>query len=151
IGMRASVVVSNSGAAFIGKEIVGTTPIVFTAGDDPAKSGLVSSLSRPGGTVTGVSFYDVPLAAKRLGLLLDLVPGATTVAAIVDPGFGPSVEEVAGLQAAAAKIRQRLILMQVRENEIETALAEIARSGASALHIGSGPLYNAKRERIAAL
>ena len=152
VSLRAVAIVGNSTATAAGKVAAGNTPIIFVAGADPVKSGIVTNLSRPGGTITGVSFYDVPLAGKRLGLLLDLVPAATGIAILVDPSFGPFQEELTGLEAAARPInRQLTIFRAVNESEIEAAFTAISRSGAGGVHIGSGPMFNTHRQKIVAL
>lgn len=152
VGLRAAAIVGNSTAIAAGRAAVGDTPVVFVAGDDPVKAGHVVSLNRPGGTLTGVSFYDVPLAGKRLGLLLDLVPASASIAVLVDPVFAPFQEELISLEAAAQPIKRQLTIFRAtNETEIEAAFAAIAKSGAGGVHVGSGPMFNTHRRKIVAL
>lgn len=152
VSLGAAAIVANSTATVAGRTAAGSTPVIFVAGDDPVKNGLVTSLSRPGGTLTGVSFYDVPLAGKRLGLLLDIVPAAAGIAVLVDPSFGPFQEELTGLEAAARPIKRQLnIFRAANESEIEQAFTAISRSGAGGVHIGSGPMFNTHRQKIVTL
>lgn len=152
VSLRAAAIVGNSTATAAGKTAAGDTPIVFVAGDDPVKAGHVASLNRPGGTVTGVSFYDVPLAGKRLGLLLDLVPASASIAVLVDPVFAPFEEELTSLEAAARPIKRQLTIFRAaNEAEIEAAFTAMAKSGAGGVHIGSGPMFNTHRKKIVTL
>src|SRR5262249_2277205 len=135
-----------------GRDAAGNTPLVFVTGEDPVKGGLVTNLNRPGGTLTGVSFYDVPLAGKRLGLLLDLVPADAAIAGLVEPSFAPLQEELTGLEAAARPINRQLsIFHSTSESEIEAAFSAISKSGAGGVHVGSGPLFNTYRKKIVTL
>lgn len=152
LDLRASVIVANNVAIMSGRTVIGTTPVVFVSGNDPVKGGIVTNLSRPGGTMTGVSFYAVPLSAKRLGLLADLVPGAASIAVLVDPSFAPSADELAALEAAAPKLGRKLAVFKATNaQETEEAFAAIAQSGAGGLHVGNGPFFNGHRLRILAL
>jgi putative tryptophan/tyrosine transport system substrate-binding protein len=152
VSLRAAAIVGNSTATAAGRTAAGDTPIVFVAGDDPVKAGHVASLNRPGGTITGVSFYDVPLAGKRLGLLLDLVPASASIAVLVDPVFAPFEEELTSLEAAALPIKRQLTIFRAaNEAEIEAAFTAIAKSGAGGVHVGSGPTFNTHRKKIVTL
>jgi putative tryptophan/tyrosine transport system substrate-binding protein len=152
VSLRAAAIVGNSTAIAAGRATVGDTPVIFVAGDDPVKAGHVASLNRPGGTLTGVSFYDVPLAGKRLGLLLDLVPASASIAVLVDPDFAPFEEELTSLEAAARPIKRQLTIFRAtNEREIEAAFTAIAKSGAGGVHVGSGPMFNTHRQKIVRL
>jgi putative ABC transport system substrate-binding protein len=114
--------------------------------------GLVASLNRPGGNVTGVSFFTVELAAKLLGLLRELRLGAARIAVLVDPKFPTTERFVSGLRAAASAVGQQLIVLDVRsDREIETAFTTLVQGGAGALVWGTGTFMLSQRERIVAL
>jgi putative tryptophan/tyrosine transport system substrate-binding protein len=127
-------------------------PIVFVTGGDPVKVGLVASLNRPGGNVTGVSFTTVELAAKQIGLLRELRPGAARIAVLVDPKFPTTERFVSEVRAAASAIGQQLIVLEVsNDHEIETAFTTLVQRGAGALLWGTGWFMLSQRERVVAL
>jgi ABC-type uncharacterized transport system substrate-binding protein len=139
-------------AALAAKAVTTTVPIVFVTGGDPVKLGLVASLNRPGGNVTGVSFTTVELAAKQLGLLRELRPGAARIAVLVDPKFPTTERFVSEVRAAASAIRQQLIVLEVSsDREIETAFTTLVQRGAGALFWGPGWFMLSQRERVVAL
>ena len=147
-----SVIVGNTLAAIAAKAATATVPIVFTTGSDPVKDGLVGSLNRPGSNVTGVSFLTGMLGAKRLELLRQLFPKATTIAMLSSSTSAETVRERMDVQAAAQAIGQQLILLEVNsERDIEAAFAELARSNVDAVLVGTGPLFLSNREKVAAL
>jgi putative ABC transport system substrate-binding protein len=148
----AAVIVGNAPAALAAKAATSTVPIVFATGSDPVKDGLVTSLNRPGGNVTGVVFIAAVLGAKRLELLRQLVPKASTIALLANPN-SPSFEaERRDVQAAAHAMGQKLIAIDVSSvRDIETAFATIVQRGAGALLVGSGPFLFSNRERLVAL
>jgi putative ABC transport system substrate-binding protein len=135
------------------KAATSTVPIVFTTGGDPVRDGFVASLNRPGGNVTGVSFFNSVLAAKRLELLHQIVPKATIIAAMSEDSSSPDIEaERRDLLAAAQAIGQQLIVLDVSiDREIETAIATLVQRGVGALHVGTGAFMNSQRERIVTL
>jgi putative tryptophan/tyrosine transport system substrate-binding protein len=152
IHLPVAVIVVNSGAAFAAKAATTTIPIVAVTGDDPVKSGLVASLNRPGGNITGVTFLVSGLGAKRLELLHQLVPKATLIAMLVNPGRHDTEPERKDVQAAAWAIGLQLITLDVsNDRDIETAFATLVQRGASALLVGTGAYLNSKRETITAL
>ena len=131
------VIVGNSDAALAAKATTTTVPIVFASGGDPVRDGLVASLNRPGGNVTGLVFFSGVLGAKRLELLRQLVPQASTIAVLVNPNTLINEAERRDIQAAAQAIGQRLIIFDVSgERDIETAFAKIVQHGAGALLVG---------------
>jgi putative tryptophan/tyrosine transport system substrate-binding protein len=140
-------------AALAAKAATTTIPIVFEIGGDPVRLGLVASLNRPGGNVTGVSFLNSVLAAKRLELLRQIAPKATIIAAMSENSSSPDIEaERRDLLAAAQAIGQQLIVLDVSsDREIETAFTTLVQRGAGALHVGTGAFMNSQRERIVAL
>jgi putative ABC transport system substrate-binding protein len=147
-----AVIVANSIAAHGAKAATTTVPIVFATGSDPVKDGLVSSLNRPGGNITGVSFLGGALGAKRLEMLRQLVPKATTIAVLVNPNTPETEVERRDVQAAAQAIGQQLFILDASsDRDIETAFAMFVQRGAGTLLVGSGPFFNSHREHIVAL
>jgi len=152
IGRQASVIVGNHNAALAAKPVTTTLPIVFATGFDPITGGLVASLNRPGGNVTGVSFLAAELGAKRLELLRQLVPKATTIAVLINPNSPDTEAERKEVQAAGRTVGRQLIIFDVRsDRDIETAFATFVQRGAGALLGGTGAFMFSHRERIVAL
>jgi putative ABC transport system substrate-binding protein len=149
---RVAVIVGNTVSAQAAKAATATTPIVFVMGSDPVRLGLVASLNRPGGNVTGVVFTVADLTGKRLGLLHEMVPKAAVIAVLLDPNY-PEIELVAkGAEAAGRVIgRQVLIVKAANEREFNAAFATIVQAGASALLVGGGPVFNNQRRQLVAL
>jgi ABC-type uncharacterized transport system substrate-binding protein len=149
---QVAVIVGNTPSALAAKAATTTVPIVFVTGSDPVRDGLVASLNRPGGSVTGVSFLAAELGAKRLELLRQLVPTATIIAALVNPGSANTEAERREVQAAAQAIGQQLTIFDVSsERDIETAFATFVQRGIGALLVGTGAFTNSHRERIVSL
>jgi putative ABC transport system substrate-binding protein len=152
IRRQVAVIVGNHNAALAAKAATTTVPIIFATGADPVRANLVPSLNRPGGNVTGVSFLADVLGAKRLELLRQLVPTATTIAMLVSPESPNTEAERSDVQAAAQAIGQQLVILDVRsDREIETAFATLVQRGAGALLCGAGAFLNSHRERTVAL
>jgi putative ABC transport system substrate-binding protein len=149
---QVALIVGNTPAALAAKAATTTVPIVFVTGGDPVKLGLVASLNRPGGNVTGGSFITAELGAKQLGLLRELRPGAAPIAVLVDPKWPLTEPFVSELRAAALAVGQQLIVLDVSsDREIETAFTTLVQRGAGALHGGIGAFITSQRERIVAL
>ena len=147
-----AVIVGNNIAARVAKAATTTVPIVFAYGGDPVKDGFVASLNRPGGNVTGVVFIQGVLGAKRLELLRQIVPKATTIAVLVNPNSPETVSERSDVQAAAQALGQPLIIRDVSsDRDIETAFATFAQRGAGALLVGTGAFTYSHRERLVAM
>ena len=147
-----AVIVADNNAALAAKAATTTIPIVFGSGGDPVMNGLVASLNRPGGNVTGVSFLGGVLGAKRLELLRQLVPKATTIGVLVNPGTPTTETERNDVQAAAQTVGQQLIILDVSsDRDLEIAFATFVQRRASALLVGSGPFLTSHRERLVAL
>ena len=147
-----AVIVGNLAPALAAKATTTTVPIVFVTGGDPVQDGLVANLNRPGGNVTGVSFFGSVVGTKRLELLRQLVPGATTIAVLVNPENPNTEADRRDVQAAALAIGQELIVLDARSvRDIETAFATFVQRGAGALLAGGGAFLNSNRERIVAL
>jgi putative ABC transport system substrate-binding protein len=127
-----------------------TIPIVFGVGDDPVRQGLVPSLARPGGNLTGVNFFTVELAAKRLELLRELVPGAARVAVLVNPANAETTESIVREAQAAARAMglQIQVLNASSGNEIIAAFAVLARERFDALLVGIGSPFTTRRFQL---
>jgi putative tryptophan/tyrosine transport system substrate-binding protein len=123
------------------------------SGTDPVADGLVASLARPGGNLTGVSFLYVELHPKRLELLSELVPQAKVIATLVNPNFSSGAERIIRdvQEAARAKGVQLQILKAGTEGEIDAAFATLAQLHADALLVGSDPFFDSRREQLVAL
>ena len=149
---QVAVIIANGIAAPIAKAATATIPIVFTAGFDPVRTGLVASLSRPEGNVTGVVFTVTDLTAKRLGLLHELVPKAAVIAVLGDPNQPETELEVREAEAASQAIgRQILIVKAANESEFNAAFATIVQARAGALLVLSGPVFLNQRRQLVAL
>ena len=149
---KVAVIAGNAIAMPPAKAATTTVPIVFAGGGDPVRDGLVASLNRPGGNVTGVVFITDVLGPKRLELLRQLVPKATTIAMLVHPNTPQTEGERRDVQAAALAIGQQLVILDASsERDFEPAFATFVQRGAGALLVGSGPFFNSNRERLVAL
>ena len=147
-----TVIVANSISALVAKTATTTIPIVFGGGGDPVKQGLVASLNRPGGNVTGATFLVGTLGSKRLELLRQLVPKATTIGMLVNPNTIESEAERRDVQGAAQAIQQQLIVLDVSNvGDIETAFATLVQRGVGALLVGSGTFMFSNQGRLVAL
>jgi len=139
-------------SALVAMAATSTIPIVFTSNDDPVKRGLVASLNRPGGNVTGVSWFAAELGPKRLGLLHELVPNATIVAFLSNPNNPESARQPAELQDAARAIGlQLLVLTATTPGGIDAAFTAMVQNRVGALLVGSDPFFFSRREQIVAL
>ena len=134
------------------KSATSQIPIVFTMGSDPVKAGLVASLNRPGGNATGVSLVGYELDAKRLQLLHELVPGATTIGILAN-AKNPSVRAaLADMNAAADVNGQRLIILDAgTDAELESTFASLQSRRIGALLVTTSPFYEGRRQHIVAL
>ena len=139
-------------AALAAKAVTTTIPIVFTSGDDPIKLGLVTSLNRPEGNLTGISWFNTELAAKRLALLLEIAPAATSVVLLADPNNRESEPQVGSAQDAARTLGRRFTVLNASTpGEIDAAFASLVQQRAGALIVASGPFFVSRREQIIAL
>jgi putative ABC transport system substrate-binding protein len=139
-------------AGFAAKAATTTIPIVFSSGTDPVKVGLVPSLNRPGGNLTGAFILTAELEAKRLQVLHDLVPTATVIAILANPNFPDAESQRRDLQAAARAIAQRLVFLDAAsERDIDAAFASLVQQRASALLVASDPFLFSRRDQIVAL
>jgi putative ABC transport system substrate-binding protein len=139
-------------SALVAMQVTSTIPIVFTSNDDPVKRGLVASFNRPGGNVTGVSWFNAELGPKRLGLLHELVPNATSVALIFNPNNPESARQPAELQEAARAIGlQLVVLTATTAADIDTVFTAMVQNRVGALVVGSDPFLFNRRAQFAAL
>ena len=139
-------------AALAAKAATSTVPIVFTTGGDPIKLGLVASLNRPGGNITGVSSLNSELGTKRLGLLRELVPSATVIATLVNPNFPDADGQLRDAEAGARALGLQLIVLRAgTEREIDAAFATMAQRGGGVLDVGVDPFFTERRDHIVAL
>jgi putative ABC transport system substrate-binding protein len=146
------IIVANVNAALAAKAATTTVPIVFATGSDPVVDGLVASLNRPGGNVTGVSFVSGLLGAKRFEMLRQLVPGGATMAMLVETDTLEARIERRDVELAAQALGQLLIIAPVSsEGEFDGAFTSIVGRGAKALLVGTGPFLTSNRERVVAL
>jgi ABC-type uncharacterized transport system substrate-binding protein len=147
-----AVIVGNSLSMLPVKAATTTVPIVFAGGGDPVQQGLVASLNRPGGNVTGVNFLSGVLGAKRLQLLHQLVPMATTIGMLVNPNTVETELERKDVQTAAHELGQQLVILDASsDRDIETAFETFVQRGVGALLVGTGNFTFANRGRIVAL
>jgi putative tryptophan/tyrosine transport system substrate-binding protein len=144
--------VSGTPTALAAKAATATIPIVFAMGSDPVASGLVTSLNRPGGNVTGVTFFTTPLVTKRLELLRELVPTATAIAVLVNPNNLASTLEGTDAQTAAQAIGQKTVLLKAStESHIDDAFATIVRQRIGALFVSADLFFLTQRDKLVAL
>ena len=154
VDRRVAVIVTAGGtaAALAAYAATTTIPIVFASGVDPVTSGLVVSLSRPGGNATGVHVFQQVLEGKRLGLLHELVPAAGLIAVLLNPTNANLQAQLRGVQEAARAVGQRVnILSASTGRDIDAAFATAVESHAGALLIGSDPFFNSRLDQIVAL
>src|SRR5262245_4920654 len=142
----------STAATAAAKSATRTIPIVFSAGGDPVQTGLVASINRPGGNVTGVSSMSAELGAKRLGLLQELVPRAARFAVLVNPNNPLSEAFVADLRAAAVAIAREIeVLAGSTSGDIDAAFALLVEKRANVLVVGLDPLFVSRRVQLATL
>jgi ABC-type uncharacterized transport system substrate-binding protein len=147
---QVTVIAANGPAAEAAKEETATVPIVFFSGLDPVKRGLVASLSRPGGNLTGFSLLFTEVGPKRLQLLHELIPTASTIALLVNGALADALTK--DMQVAARSIGlQLLVLTASTDREFDTAFATIVQQRAGALVIGNDAFFSNRRELLAAL
>jgi ABC-type uncharacterized transport system substrate-binding protein len=152
ISRNAAVIVANTTGARAAKAAATATPVVFATGSDPVRDGFVASLNRPGANFTGVIFITSDLGTKRLELLRQLAPKATTVAMLVGPSGTETEAERADVQSAAQAFGQQFVVAEAtRETEIEAAFAMFVERAAGALLAGTGAVTNSYQESIVAL
>jgi putative ABC transport system substrate-binding protein len=154
VGRKVVVIAATGGGSSVlaAKAATTTIPIVFTTGGDPVQEGFVASLNRPGGNMTGVSFFGALLAAKGLGLLHELVPNAALIVLLANPKLPESARTQSDAQEAARTLGRQLLVLNASEpSEIDTAFATLRQQRAGALLVGSDPFLTGRRQQIVAL
>ena len=148
----ATIVAGPLPAALAAKAATADIPIVFAIGGDPVQSGLVATLNRPGGNVTGVSFFTTTLEPKRLELLQEVTPNVAVIATILNPKSLDYDNQVRDVQAAARSIGQQIVILNASsEREIETAFATVVQQRVGAVLIGSDPFFTDRRNQLVGL
>jgi putative ABC transport system substrate-binding protein len=153
VGRKVDLIASGGGtpAARAARDATSTIPVVFAGVGDPVRAGLVASLARPGGNLTGFSILAGDLTPKRLELLSELAPQAKIIALLANPSNAANDAVIKELQEAArAKGMQLPVLKARTESEIDTAFASLVQLGAEALVVGADPFFNNRREQFVA-
>jgi len=141
-----------NGPAQAARAATSEIPIVFVSGGEPVRAGLVASLARPGGNVTGVSWIALALLAKQLELLHELVPATSVIGALVNPSYPDLDLQLSELSAAGAAIKQRLYVVKAgTEGEIDAAFETLVEQRVGALLVANDPFFGVARRRIIAL
>jgi putative tryptophan/tyrosine transport system substrate-binding protein len=152
VSRQVAVIFAGGPAAHAAKTATRTIPIIFVSGEDPVKFGLVASLNRPGGNITGVNTFNAVLGSKRLELLHELVPSAATIALLVNPIFPGAGLEIRETQTAAGAVGRNLIILNAStESEIDAAFATLVQQRVGALAVTGDPLFVSRRDKIVAL
>ena len=150
--VRRQVAVISTGsnaAALAAKAATATIPIIFSVAEDPVRLGLVASLARPGGNLTGINFFSSELAAKRMELLREMVPAAARVAVLGDPTFPLTEPQVRDAETAARAMGLQIqILNASTSREINAAFANFVRERPDALYVGTGPFFVSRRVQL---
>jgi putative ABC transport system substrate-binding protein len=150
---RASVIAASSPqGALAAKQATTTIPVVFSVGADPVEVGLVSSLSHPGGNVTGVYQFTAGLESKRLGLLHEMVPKADVVGVLVNPNYAAAESQLRDVQDAAAHLGLQLIIVRANtENEFDAAFSTVVSQRGGAILVCASPFFNSRRQQLVVL
>jgi putative ABC transport system substrate-binding protein len=149
---RVAVLVTSSAGALSAKNATSAIPIIFTMGDDPVKAGIVSSLNRPEGNITGVYQFTTGLEGKRLGLLHEMMPKASTLALLIHPNFGASESQRRDVEEAAGRLGVQLIVTRANaESEFDAAFARAVQQKAAGILVAASPFFNTKRQYLVLL
>jgi ABC-type uncharacterized transport system substrate-binding protein len=154
VGRKVSVIVATAGTPTIraAKAATSTIPIVFVIGGDPVRFGIVASLSRPGGNITGMTLFGIELATKRLGLLLELAPAATIIGVLANPNNPISEPQLTDLQAAAHTLgHQVLVLKASAESDFAAVFTAISQQHVDALVVAADPFFDDRRAQIVSM
>jgi putative ABC transport system substrate-binding protein len=154
VARKVAVIVATGGGNTIGaaKAATSTIPIVFTFGGDPVREGFVASLNRPGGNITGVTFFNTLLSAKSLELLHDLVPAPAVLGLMINPRSRESERVMSDAQDAARKLGRELLVLQASSaSEIDSVFAGLRQRRAGGLLVGGDPFVTTRRQQVVAL
>ena len=154
VGRKVAVIAATGGPnpVLAAKESTSTVPIVFTSRSDPVQAGFVTSLNRPGGNITGISWFGARLSGKALGLLHELIPNAAVFAMMVNPNNPESEYSPRDAQEFVRMLGRQLLVLNARTpSEIDTTFATLRQRRASALLVGSDPFFTGRRQHIVAL
>jgi putative tryptophan/tyrosine transport system substrate-binding protein len=153
VKQRVAVLVAVGGdlSALAAKQATSTIPIVFGLGGDPVKAGIVESLNRPGGNLTGYTLLTADLEPKRLGMLHDLVPNAANVGVLLNPKFPPAAGQLTTLEKSAQTIAQRITVCKASNDaELDGCFTSLREQPVSALLVMADPYFDTRRDRIIA-
>ena len=152
VALIAAVSHGSTPAALAAKAVTTTIPIVFGVGSDPVKTGLVASLNRPGGNLTGATFFANQLGDKRIGLLHDLLPQAIVIAVLTNPKFPDAADKLRDIQQAARILALQVLEIKAStESEIDTGFADLVRQRADVVFIDADPFLSSRQDRNIAL
>ena len=151
---KVAVIVASGGnvSALAAKAATATIPIVFPVVSDPVKGGLVESLNRPGGNVTGINMLTIELDAKRMELLREMMPTANVIGALMDSSRPEAADQLRSVQAAAQAVDRQLIIASAgNDGELDAAFASLVKQRAGAVLVAASPLFTSRREHLVAL
>lgn len=151
---KVAVIVASGGnvSSIVAKAATATIPIVFPVATDPVKGGLVESLNRPGGNVTGIAMLTIELDAKRMDLLREMVPAADVIGALMDASRPEAAAQLKSVQAAAQTVgRQLVIASAANEGEFEAAFRSLVNQRAGAVLVVASPLFTSRRDHLVTL
>jgi len=149
---QVSVIVASLQGAQAAKSAGVTIPVVFSTSDDPVKQGFVETLNRPGGNMTGAYLFTAELEGKRLGLLHDLLPKATMMAALVDASYPVADAQLREVKAAAARLGVQLVVLRANsDHDFEAAFATLIEQRAASLLVCASPSFYNRRDQLVAL
>jgi putative ABC transport system substrate-binding protein len=152
VGRQVAVLAGPRQVAQAVKDAGVTTPFAFVSGEDPLELGLVESLNRPGGSMTGIYMFSIGLEAKRLGLLRDAVPKATTIGVLIDLKYSAADIQHRDVQQAAARLGVQIVTMRADPgSDLEQAFEVFTQRGVAALHVCASPFLNNRRDQLVAL
>jgi putative ABC transport system substrate-binding protein len=152
IKRQVAVIFAAGPAAHVARAATTTIPIVFVSGEDPVDFGLVASLNRPAGNVTGISTFNAVVGSKRLELLHELVPTVATMGLLVNPNYPSAGVEINEAQVAARAVRCNLIILNAStESEIDAAFATLVQQRIGALVVTGDPFFVSRRDKVVAL
>ena len=152
VGRQVSVIFASGPAAHVAKAATTSIPIVFVSGEDPVKFGLVASLNKPGGNITGVTTFNAVLGSKRFELLHELVPNAAILALLVNPKYPSAEIEISETRAAVQSFGGKLVVLRAStESEVDAAFVELAQRRVGGLIVTGDPFFVSRRDKLVAL